>query len=354
MSNTGISSLPLQNLSVIQNEQQAASGAPMKKAFLLVSIPVAFIFVNNATGQSFAYESFTNLPLGSGITTGPSDSFGWSSGWSGVGLSNSHFQIIAPVPSLSYQISGGGLIQGGNRALQLSTNPEPVPIPLSVTRNLPSQNTTIYLRFLLRFSAIGTGTDSFQINLRKGSDISRLIRITPVEQPSSYIGYVGLFNFDGGGGSSGVTGDTSMTHLVVLRLTNSACSIWFDPSYTSSPFHTTSGQSANIIDGISLNISSTDSVGPTSTIILDEFRLGYTWADVVSPPDLQLLPTVTIRPAVNLQWQTVIGKKYQVQYSYDLVTWYNQGLSISGTGSIKEAFDSTNSDSSKFYRIQTQ
>jgi len=71
-------------------------------------------------------------------------------------------------------------------------------------------------------------------------------------------------------------------------------------------------------------------------------------------PAPTLVPDVAILQAVKLHWQSQTGKTYQVQYSYDLLTWFNLGSTISGNNQIKEVFDSANADAKKFYRIQVK
>ena len=252
-------------------------------------------------------------------------------------------------------------MQGGDRALQLSTAPEPVPIPLGVTRTFANQNTTMYFSFLMRVPASGTGSDKIEVKLLSGSSLIRSIRFTPTN-PSPPVGNLGIFT-ETGGVSYPVAGDGSQTHLIVFQFTPSSggysYSLWIDPAYSgySSPkgSGSTSGSVPNSFDGLSLNIASADSAGPTTTVIVDELRLGYTWSSVVlPPPEPSLVPDVALGQAFNLRWQSQSGKTYQVQYTYDLTTWFNFGSPVSGNGQIKEVFDAKNSDAKKFYRIQVQ
>ncbi len=314
------------------------------------------LLVPQAHAQLVAYESFTGLTIGDGVSGTGTDSYGWSSGWTGEGVSDARLQIVSPVPSLSYQVSGGGSYDGGNRALQLSTAPEPVPVPLSIQRTFPNQNTTMYLSFLMRFPASGTGSDQIDVNFLSGNSIIRTIRFKP-SNPSPPVGSWAVL-LNGNGQGSTISGDSLTTHLVVFQvIPSSGFAYWIDPVYGgyNSPKSSGYGGVPAVFDGISMNIASTDSAGPTTTVILDEFRLGYTWSDVVLPPPApSVVPDVLIHQAVNLRWQSVGGKTYQVQYSYDLTTWFNFGSSISGDGQVKEAFDSTNTDTKKFYRIQVQ
>jgi hypothetical protein len=301
------------------------------------------------------HESFAGLTLGTGIPSSGEGSSGWTTSWSGEGTTDSRYRIVDPIPELSYQISGGGMIQGGNRALQLSTGPEPVPVPLSATRSFLNQNTTMYFSCLMRVPASGTGSDAIEIHFLKGNSVAKTMKFTPTN-PSPPIGFFGLFTAYGGQ-SRPVYGDSSQSQLIVVKLGQTdRCDLWIDPDYNSynSPFISSSGGLATF-DGIKINISSTDSAGPATTVILDEIRIGYTWNDAVPPgPAPVLLPDVHISKAVKLAWQTQTGKNYTIQYSYDLTTWFNLGSSISGDNQFKEVFDSTNDDEKKFYRIQVK
>ncbi len=311
-------------------------------------------FLTEARGQLISSEPFTGLTVGNGIAGTSVDAFGWSSEWAGTGLSDSRFQIVSPVPSLSYQVAGGGLIQGGSRAIQLSTAPEPVPASLSVLRTFPNQNTTIFGSFLMRFPTSGTGSDQIEIRLLRSSTTLVTIRFNPTN-PSPPVGMLWILN-PGGGRGFVVPGDGLQTHLVVFELRPNGYSAWINPTYGSYGNPSASGGpgSAAGFDGLALGIESTDSAGPTTSVVVDEFRLGFTWGDVVPPPPPPtLVPALEIAPAVNLRWQSQAGKTYQVQYSYDMSTWFNFGTTISGNGQIKEVFDSpANSGAKKFFRVQ--
>lgn len=65
-----------------------------------------------------------------------------------------------------------------------------------------------------------------------------------------------------------------------------------------------------------------------------------------------LVPSVTITPAVELQWQTQNGAVYQVQSSPDLTGWSDLGLVLFGDGQTKKFYDTTGTTTKKFYRIQ--
>lgn len=312
-----------------------------------------------AHGQLLSYEPFTGMATGSGLVGSGTGATGWSdAGWSGGG--NARFQTMAPAPTLTYQISSGAFLDGGNRAVQLSTAPEPVPSGLEASRTFPAQNTTLFFSFLVRAVSIGTGTDVIDLRIGSGATTYASIRIRP-DQSGTFF-WIGAYKPNGSGGASGAF-YTGQTYLVVGQFartspTNFELGYWINPPATY-PIgsNTTSGTIASnaTVSTVGWNISSTDTGGAATTIIVDELRVGYTWTDVVPPaPAPPLVPNVTITPAVKLRWQTQTTKTYQPQYSYDLTNWFNLGPSLSGDGQFKELFDSTDSEAKKFYRIQFQ
>jgi hypothetical protein len=54
-----------------------------------------------------------------------------------------------------------------------------------------------------------------------------------------------------------------------------------------------------------------------------------------------------------VSWFSQSGKLYQVQYSYDLSSWFDLGTAIQGSNQTKDVFDSAD-EAKRFYRIQVQ
>ena len=293
---------------------------------------------------------------------------GWNdTTWSGG--NDSRFRILDPAPDLSYQISGGGFVNGTSRALLLTTDPEPILPGLLASRTIPAQNTTLYFSFLVRPIAIGTGSDSIDIQLRSDSTLLARIALQPDGGQSSLLIKLPSDGASGGGTSGGGSGTvTSMyapeTYFIVARLSwpmpnQIRLDTGINPSFSGAPGFSQS-RTRNLSGPLNLNsigfgISSADTGGPTTTVMIDEFRIGYTWADVVLPgPPNPLVPSVAIDRAVKLRWQSEMGKNYQPQYSYNFNSWFNLGPVIAGDGTIKHIFDSAYPDAEKFYRIQIQ
>lgn len=335
----------------------------MKLPFNPLALIVALLLNGldpTAHGQSVAYESFGGMTLGSGVIGSGTNAAGWTdTGWTGG--TDSRFQTVDPVPNLSYQISGGVLLSGGDRALQLSTSPEPVPGVLLASRIIAGQNTTLYFSFLFRPVSLGTGSDSIEFRINSGATTYGRIAIRP-DQNASYM-TVGAYNAGGGGVGGGALLVPGQTYLVVARFVRPSPTFfqleyWVNPpaAFPGSGSGTSGSIGSTVsISTLAFSIASTDTGGPASTILVDDLRVGYTWADVVPPgPPPALVPDVQIAQAARLQWQTQTGKTYQVQVSYELSTWSNIGDPISGNGTLKTFFDSTDQDAKKFYRVQIQ
>jgi hypothetical protein len=320
----------------------------------LTLVASAVILQTNSLSQTVANESFSERPLSAGIPAATVTDPDWNTEWSGSGASSGYFSIVDPVPDLEYTVSGGGSILGGSRALMITTAPEPVPVSLSVSREFDYPLTTTYFRFLLRVPNSGTGTDQVEINMHAGSSVFHTFRFNP-QNPTPPVGRL-FFLFGGGGFGYSLSGTSTTTHLIVFMSgSDGSYAYWIDPAYGSfnSPKRQEGGSGTGPrFDKISVGVSSTDGGGPTTTVLLDEFRIGYTWADVVAPPvTAPLVPNLTIDTASRISWQSINGKAYQVQYSYNLTDWFNYGSTVTGNGQVMQVFDSRDSSNAKYYRV---
>ncbi|NBC66717.1 MAG: hypothetical protein GVY07_13805 [Bacteroidetes bacterium] len=201
----------------------------MNKKTLLFAIAATCSIAFSAAAQLIAYESFTDLDSGAKIGGSGTDSFGWTDDWSGSATESLHYQIVDPTPNLSYQIIGGSLVQGGNRSLQLTTNPEPVTPNLFARRTFPPINTTFYISFLMRIPSSGTGSDSIDVHLMSGDSTVVRYAIRP-NNPAPPSGL--LWSFTGATGQSGsgewIPGDNARTHLVVIEARRSVNSFFIE------------------------------------------------------------------------------------------------------------------------------
>jgi hypothetical protein len=226
------------------------------------------------------------MTVSSGISGSGSDATGWTDGgWTGG--NDSRFSIIDPVSDLTKQISGGAFLDGGTRALELNTSPEPDPSGLEAYRSFSGQNTTLYASFLVQLLSIGTGSDSLEFFFGSGSTIRAGVAFQPTQGQTSMLisPFTGAFS---GGLVPSV--QLNQTYLIVVSferptLSNFNLHLWVDPPAS---YPGTSGYGINssistsaLISAVGFAIVSTDTGGPTSSISVDELRVGYTWNDVV-------------------------------------------------------------------------
>ncbi len=271
--------------------------------------------VDFASGQLIAYESFSEIRLGNGLIGSGSDAFGWSdSAWGAGG--NVRYQVVNPTPALDYQIGGGAFLSGTDRAVMLTTSPEPVPDGLVTSRMLPDQNTTLFFSFVVRPIVLGTGSDTLSLRLSNGSESLALVALRP-DVGQQYFNLMLLP--DGGSGSYGALGSQALypaiTYLIVGRITwpfegRVHVETWINPPAIypgdGTGFLDKMLSSPAILNSVGLAISSTDSGGPTSTAIFDELRIGYTWSDVVLPGPPRLA-NISTRGLVQAGDDVMIG-----------------------------------------------
>lgn len=286
---------------------------------------------------------------------------GWSQiAWQG-GQAPYH-QVGSIVPNLNYQITNGALIAGGTRCAVLSTAPEPTGGARSVTRAFPAIGGAAFMSFLIRPLAVGTGTDEVAVMLLAGTNELAAINLKPNLTQTGIT--VGINGFANTGTFTGPVFPTN-TYLVVVHFIRSSqtglyLKAWVNPPKAMpasggigpASYGGASYQAIANFDTVSLRIHSTDTGGPSTSIALDELRVGYTWSDVVpeSLPQPSAAP-IHIAPAVRIVWQTEASKSYQPQRSYDLTNWHSFGPTILGDGMQKDFFDAANQVPSSFYRV---
>jgi hypothetical protein len=80
--------------------------------------------------------------------------------------------------------------------------------------------------------------------------------------------------------------------------------------------------------------------------VIDELRISNIQR-VFTP-----LPTLSIYPAVEIDFLAASGQTYQIQSSGNLTNWVNVGSSITGSNQTVQEFFSTRGTNSQFYRLQ--
>lgn len=329
-------------------------------------VTIAFISAPNTMAQLPAFESFSETPLLSPVGYTGSNSTGWAnSAW--AGSIDPRLSVVDHNPNLTHNISGGGLVNGGNRALSVSTGIKPLEGKKAIFRTIQSQNTKFYFSFLVHPTNAGTGADQLEIGLLSGSNLLGRVSFSPNEQQNALIMSIPRDNSGSYGTSfGGYTLDLFKTYFIVIEVSRPKVGeisfrCWRNPSYTYSTngigTTTKSISSPNDLNTISFAASSADSGGNPTTAIFDELKIGFTWIDVLRDPNPpEIIPNILIEPAVNLSWPTITGKIYQVQYSYNLNNWVNYGSPIGGDGTNKSVFapahENADSEGKKFYRVR--
>lgn len=301
-----------------------------------IFLPFFFLFsfcAQNACSQLLGYESFSEMPLGGGISGSGSDSTGWAIDWNGS--TDARFNIIDPSPQLSYQPSGAALIKGGNRAIMITTSPEPVPGNHTIFRSFRHH----FVHYRIQFSTL------WNSGLRPNHDYSTV----------TYFGAARGWNCCGGSSAFYTVGETYLALGIIEKIDARRFRfVWRVDGLGGESSSSATADIDEMISTIGLGISSSDTGGPTTTVIIDEIRVGYTRADVIPPFTPSITPTVEIVPAHKIQWLTVSGTTYQVQVSFDLQDWINFGSPIAGDGTVKFLFDEIGSKPQKFYRVEVQ
>jgi hypothetical protein len=122
----------------------------------------AVIAATPLEAQLLSYESFSGMPLGWGNAVSP------------------YYQCVDPAPDLAYQFfNSSQSINGGNRALRVTTAPEPTSGTNRAFRTIPAQNTTLHASFLVRVEAVGSGTDAVEFNVGDAVGAVGRVVLTP-------------------------------------------------------------------------------------------------------------------------------------------------------------------------------
>lgn len=276
-------------------------------------------------------------------------------------------KIVDSTPNLVFQPDRGRQIDGGDRALQLSTNPEPVPNGVLASRRFAAQNTTTYVRFLVRPGTVGTGSD--RLALFMGRDGVPILSFALTPDPSQDGFRLDIVPGSDSRGYSGFGSSAQLvvgaTYLVVARVQipspqNVSVDLWVNPNAVLADNGSPNWQasiyfdSTIVFNSAGFSIESRDTGGPSSRATFDELRIGYTWKDVVPQVRNSLAPNVVVSPAVQVAWHSLPDKTYQVQASYDRSSWFDVGDPIQGTGGRLFIFDPSDPDAEKFYRVRVR
>lgn len=250
---------------------------------------------------------------------------GWTSEWTGSGTPYIQ-RGTAPVP-IDYQIPNRGALTSQNGCLLLTTAPEPINGEKSIQRAFSPVMADLFVGFTFQISTIGSGTDKiFADVLDSSGAIIKTITITPSMNTS----YPGFYAYSGAGSSGGTVlpaGTSSTVYFALFEIRRATNyynpSVWINPA----DFYLRSSAGAfttnnNYLSAIRFRVSSSDSIGPYTTVRIDNIRVGLTWDSVVPPlPSNAEFPNFSFERAHRLQWYGDSTKKYRVEYSTDMATW---------------------------------
>ncbi len=227
----------------------------------------------------FAYDGFS-YPTGD--LNGQAGGTGWANPWAATSVNE---QVRQPTPPLQYAIPGGGLVDGGDRALAITGNTD----PSLATRSLDDafSGNDVYISFLLRWAAGTVGQNDF-VAIYFGSSTGPSIGVKgnmDTGTPSNPDFFVRTTSNNAYFGN--ITDDS--TYFIVGHLLKNGSGnynqyeLWVNPDYgdVGSPNVVStiadSGLSSFSFLGIrSLNLDSGE------VVYIDELRLGTTWDEVMN------------------------------------------------------------------------
>jgi len=254
------------------------------------SVGPAALNLPNATGTPpppppalFAYDGFS---YAIGDLDGQNGGVGWVAAWSASGTTD---QVVLPATPMQYPIPAGPIIDGGNRALQIGANANPV-----ATRNLGQvwSPNDVFASMLLRWDAGvpgsddffvvrfgGTGGPQFGIKVNQGAlSEDFIIRMGESGRPEDYAGQIAA----------------ATTYFLVVHLGKGAdgtypndydqFDIWINPAYgdSASPVETLIGTTATAVGSFSFIDFRSANFDGDDRLLIDELRIGTTWDEVLN------------------------------------------------------------------------
>jgi hypothetical protein len=252
----------------------------------------ALLLAAPAMAALVAYDGFgdyaAGTPLENSSGVGLSGGTGWTSAWNVIDAYRSTLTILQS--GLSY--NGGEVrVQGGDRALQLVASGLGNPIDYLASRLFSSQTGTVYMSMLWRSpTAADTANEDFtQFGMSSAVGNPRLSvahRVNTALDPDAY-----QFHARSGTSNNAFTLPNTVagqTYLLVIRATRTSgnytsVALWVNPtSLTETSPNATSSVDSGTASAAAFMFR-TAFLEDADTYIIDELRIGTTWADVVVP-----------------------------------------------------------------------
>ncbi|GEM_PF-1732280 len=299
-------------------------------SFMLISLIILPVTAQSTIIADEDFESYST-----GNLNGNNGGTGWGGAWS---VNNSQAVVSA---NLSYSITDGATIDGGNNALAITTNNNTL-----LNRLLSSSITdTVYVRYLLQWSNGTIDTNDFVatgVRQTNGNyNTSGVFGLKSNEGPSNQDFFVRPTS---SASNNTYTSDqlaVGTTYLIVVRYTKGATNfdqmdMWVNPSQgdEASPEAT---QANNIgISAINYFGARTANIGG-ETILIDEIVISEKWDDVVPPaPEVEFASST----GSGAEASTVVP---QLVFNYDGGTLTaDETVTVTVTGGSATTGDYTN------------
>lgn len=257
-------------------------------------LAASFAFAASAHAALIAHASFDDLTTGD--INGQAGGVGFSGNWTGVAG-----QAVV-TSSLSYS-SGSITVNGGSQAIQLTLSSDNL-----FYRNLSTSYTddVIYMSMLIRQDAgASTDGDTAQFWLDGVATGNHVTTAAPALGLNGAAGAAALQARVGSisTASSGTYAGANTYFLVgMFQKTVSGASnpytkatFWLNPGSTLDPASATGATGTGLLSSfgiLGLRSNSVNQNAPADTILVDEIRVGTTFADVVPEPSTTLLGTL--------------------------------------------------------------
>jgi hypothetical protein len=282
----------------------------MKKylSILALTVGISFVAATPAAAQLIVYEGF-DYAAASPVTTniaGQNGGTGWTTAWA-AGSGNIYGSITNG--SLSYgalQTSGNSLISGNIYGNIANTTASPNrSLPNTFSNLLSGADGQIWISFIyLNLQASTYGAPGYrQANMGLFATSAERLAVGSLntyQNPNDYMSMWGQGIGHPAAQQSGTAtprGITATPVFVLLRLdiVNSMPSLdtayaWFNPTIGGSAPSTATAISTNIIDlslvnNIRFQAGNLNTGGSNTVFMVDELRVGYTFADVTPVPE---------------------------------------------------------------------
>lgn len=164
---------------------------------------------------------------------------------------------------------------------------------------------------------------------------------------SAYPGF-----FEGGSIPNGTSATVYFALMEVRPGPNSYGAIgWINPASYSWRAINNSVNSEDDLASIQFRVYSNDSIGPHTSLRIDNLKIGLTWDSVVPPLDTTAaFPNFTFEKAHRIVWYADGTLKYRVEASDDMLTWVGLNNFTNGNNANMELYVPIQG-STRFFRV---